>query len=508
MTGKKILLVTGRCAAKTLKEYSRNQGNQVEIHACNIDVAALLTPEIILEELENKNLDEISLILLPGAINADIKKIQDKLGIACARGPKNINQLRNTLKKIGAGEKLSPDIPADELFKEEMKENAWKEIKKAREKEGSHDLKIGRVNPVYLGTGLMKIVAEIPDAPHLTEKKIECISRHYSKSGADIIDIGMTAGENNPNQIKEIVDVIKSVTDKPTSIDTLNEKEIRAAADAGVDLILSIDETNYRVMEDLDIPAVIIPRNRDGIPFKTDERITLLESLTEKLKDINFSKIIADPILNPPSQGMMESLKAYRLFRERHPRTPMMLGAGNVTELMDADSIGINALLASIASELKIDLLFTTEASPKTLGVVAELSGAVEMMYLSRKYKQPPKDLGVSLLRLKEKRRSEPIKDPREESLETIETREPLEEKLEDCEFRIYVADSIVAIYYVEGKPEMRFRGRRAEDIYGTILSKNIVKDMKHAAYLGRELGKAEIALKLGRSYVQDEDFI
>ncbi|RLI15050.1 MAG: hypothetical protein DRO43_02425, partial [Candidatus Hecatellales archaeon] len=34
----------------------------------------------------------------------------------------------------------------------------------------------------------------------------------------------------------------------------------------------------------------------------------------------------------------------------------------------------------------------------------------------------------------------------------------------------------------------------------------NLVSLLDHAAYLGFELGKALVALKTGRSYVQDED--
>ena len=54
------------------------------------------------------------------------------------------------------------------------------------------------------------------------------------------------------------------------------------------------------------------------------------------------------------------------------------------------------------------------------------------------------------------------------------------------------------------------FRGRRAQDIYNTIFEYSLKKKKKwftrleHAAYLGKELKKAEMALALGTNYVQD----
>jgi dihydropteroate synthase len=48
--------------------------------------------------------------------------------------------------------------------------------------------------------------------------------------------------------------------------------------------------------------------------------------------------------------------------------------------------------------------------------------------------------------------------------------------------------------------------GDEATEVYQTIVREKMVGKLEHAAYLGRELEKAEIALRLGRSYVQDED--
>ncbi len=115
--------------------------------------------------------------------------------------------------------------------------------------------------------------------------------------------------------------------------------------------------------------------------------------------------MIADPVLDPPALGLASSLREYILFREAHPTIPLFFGVGNVTELLDADSTGANALLAALGAEIGASLLFTPEYSAKARGSVHELAIASRMMILAQWRQTPPKDLGLDLLILKEKRR-------------------------------------------------------------------------------------------------------
>ena len=54
------------------------------------------------------------------------------------------------------------------------------------------------------------------------------------------------------------------------------------------------------------------------------------------------------------------------------------------------------------------------------------------------------------------------------------------------------------------------FRGRRSQDLYTAIFdyseknNKNWFKRLEHAAYLGKELKKAEICLAMGTEYAQE----
>ena len=46
--------------------------------------------------------------------------------------------------------------------------------------------------------------------------------------------------------------------------------------------------------------------------------------------------------------------------------------------------------------------------------------------------------------------------------------------------------------------------GKSAEELYNTIVREGLVSKLEHAAYLGSELQKAELAMKYDLEYVQD----
>jgi len=63
-----------------------------------------------------------------------------------------------------------------------------------------------------------------------------------------------------------------------------------------------------------------------------------------------------------------------------------------------------------------------------------------------------------------------------------------------------------VRFYNNQHKRMMLIEGSKAIDIYNTICRLGIVSKMEHAAYLGAELQKAEIAMKKHLPYVQDDE--
>jgi dihydropteroate synthase-like protein len=162
---------------------------------------------------------------------------------------------------------------------------------------------------------------------------------------------------------------------------------------------------------------------------------------------------------------------------------------------------------------MNVSVALTTEVSDKARGSVRELSKASRMAFTAKVRRSPPKDLGLNLLILKEDRfRDHPYPRNLEEQVKVVWAPQPKPPRMDPvgC-FRILLdrdEGSISAIHYHGGldKPRLMVKGKRAEDIYAKLVDLNLISSLRHASYIGYELAKAEMALRLNRSYVQDED--
>ena len=301
------------------------------------------------------------------------------------------------------------------------------------------DLAVGKDFP-------MRVLAEIVDAPLMDEEAIVRLAKRYVKAGADIVDVGMVAGESHPSDAKRIVALVKRAVDVPVSIDSLDPAEIREAVRAGADLVLSGDAGNIEAIAPFasKVAVVVIPTNqRQGFfPKKAEERVAFLEETIAKAKRLGISKCVADLILDPTD--VLESFTAFRMFAQRNPDVPLFVGVSNVTELMDADSVGVNALLARLSSEVGASILLATEKSDKAKGSVGEEATAAKMMFLAKKRGSVPKDLGVDLLVFKDKRnREEPYDKALEQKASVVCAEKPCAAELDPsgC-FRIFLTAS------------------------------------------------------------------
>ena len=68
-----------------------------------------------------------------------------------------------------------------------------------------------------------------------------------------------------------------------------------------------------------------------------------------------------------------------------------MMGTGNVSELTDADTAGLNAFMLGVMSELRITHLLTTEVSPHARAVVREIDCARRMLFAAREDRSLPR---------------------------------------------------------------------------------------------------------------------
>ncbi len=514
----KVLLITGLLAEETVKRYAQNSSVKTEVEALKVPVAALLTPAYIASALKNLNSRDFDVVLVPGLIRGDAAVIAEATGVPTFKGPRYAADLPTVLDAVGQIE-LSTVTPACDILSEELQRKALQELAVV---EKNRDALLKKrcnmlIGELALGKDFpMRVMAEIVDAPLLSTDEIQRLAKRYVKAGADIIDVGMVAGESRPVDARRAVDAVKRVVNAPVSIDTFDPREIEEAVSAGADLVLSVDAGNIEDIAPFVFDAaavVVVPTNqRKGyFPSIIEERASFLEENIKKARELGITKVIGDLVLEPTD--VLGSLVAFREFAGRNPTVPLLLGVGNVTELMDADSVGVNALLARLSSEVGASLLLTTEESDKTQGSVREVAVAAKMMFLAKKRNSVPQDLHLDLLLLKDKSmREEPYTEVVEAETQIVAAAEESKPVLYDVKgiFKIAVDrvnEAIAAMHFSAlqaEKPTMIIKGKTAESIYAKIVEMGLITRLDHAAYLGSEQAKAEIALRTGKEYIQD----
>ena len=521
----KVLIITGELAYPLIKEVVSGSKEDIIVHiADNTQVAAFLTPRQIIKEVKTSfadQLDEIDMILVPGLIKKGTKEITKELGIPTFKGSTDGADLAMVLNLIGSID-LSEDKPADKLIEEEKRKNAFEFIEQFENDKENIERLLKKPNNILIrnlpvGEDFpMRVLSEIANAPFLSKEALINKCQYFVDSGADMIDIGMAAGEDFSDKIPELIETLRPIVgDRPLSIDTLNPKEIQVAAENGIDFVLSLDLGNnsevQEILKEKDIPAVLLPTNfsQGKSPKSPAERV---ESMHQLIKDTEGLRYVADLILDPVnSASIVESIIACHEFHKQNP-APMFFGVGNVTELMDADSGGVNVLLAGIGMELGVSILFTPEESGKTRGSVYELSTASKMMFLAKHRKSIPKDLGINLVAFKDKHKRNDIILNELDGVEQTRQIEPMKFIRDKAgSFKINVDygttvenSQITATHFKKNKPDLVIVGNSAKEIYEEIITKDLVSRMEHAAYLGSELQKAEIAMITGKEYVQD----
>jgi dihydropteroate synthase-like protein len=469
----RILLTTGAATEDVVKSAAASVDAEVVVTG---KIASFLTPYMLHRLIKKGSYD---LVIVPGMCTASFEQVEQETGVPVYRGPRHAADLAFILPLLGTVT-LSRTVPADDYLASNKAHDA-KKLLEEREKSADCDFiirgtKIG-------GTSRMKVLAEVMDAH--SREDIRTIVEQYFSAGADIVDLGF-GFDALPADVTRVFSRLQDI-DRILAVDTQDPALIRAAL-GRADLVLSLQERNIpEVGEEIakaGAAAVVVPGENS------------LRKNLSLAKKAGIACLIADPLLQPVGSGLVASLKNFR-----KSGFPLFFGAGNVTELIDADSIGINALLAGMAMETGAAIIFTSEHSDKTAGSVREMRTATEMMALSvnRPY---PKDLGIDLLVLKEKRRR------REPPLEydTVIPAITMPDRIEydpKGNFRIGIeGDQILAA--INGRA---IRGSRWQDVLHTILSHNDISLLDHAGYLGRELYKAELAIRYGRSFEQDGEF-
>ena len=428
------LFVTGKLAADALKSTlkSMEPDFNYELAVLNISVAALMDTCWIARQLARSGFREFRQVMIPGLCRGNLSVIQEAANVPVIRGPKDLK-----------------DLPI--FFGHEKSLEGY-----------------GRYH--------VKIIAEIVDAYSLSWKEILKKAEYYRASGADIIDLGCPPRGTFKGVEKVVVRLKKR--GYTVSLDTFDPATILQADRAGLDLLLSINSQNINLTKKLHCNVVVIP------DFD-DKSLKSLERNAAQLERWGIPYIM-DPILDPLCIGFMAALDRFSRTRRRHPDAKILMGVGNLTELTDADSTGINALMAGLITELGIDYVLTTEVISWARGAVRELDHARKLMYYAFQNRMVPKNLNESLIT---------VKDPPYQPYTEKELRH-MQRRLHDKNFRIFTDDKWIYIF----NRNAFIRSKDPAEIFAKLGP----IDSEHAFYLGRELERAALAVRLGKKYVQE----
>jgi dihydropteroate synthase len=430
----RLLLLTGHLAEPRLRRVMEGLGAtgfEWRIVDIGVKIAALMTEEIIARRLPRPvGADRI---IVPGRCRADLARLGNRLGVPVARGPDEI-----------------ADLPA--FF--------------------------GRGGTVHdLSRYEVRIFAEIVEAPELSTEAIVAKARRLKSAGADVIDLGCLPDTPFPH-LEEAVRTLKS-EGFSVSVDSAEAEELRRGNRAGADFLLSLSTATLDIAVDgLAVPVLV--------PAEAGDLGSLLAAIDEA--ENRGLKYLADPVLDPIHFGFTASLLRYAELRRLKPQAEILMGTGNLTELTDADSLGITALLLGICSELSIRNVLCVQVSPHTIRTVHEHDAARRLMFASREDGALPKGYGRDLLALHDRN---PFPIPAEEIAAVAG-------QIRDANFRIEAAEDGIHLYNRDGHHVAR-EAMALFPKFGAGL------DAAHAFYLAGELMKAEIAVALGKRYVQDE---
>lgn len=433
----RILFLTGKLAEASVSKVLKEMGElpfEYQVHQLGLSVAALMTDKMIERRLKPEDVADFDRIIVPGRCRGDLESLSKILGLPIERGPEEIK-----------------DLP---VF-----------FGKARKQ---HDLSQYDVN----------IFAEIVDAPERSVESIVQRAHYYRANGANVIDLGSLPQD----PFLHLEDAVKALHAEgfKVSVDSLSIEDLRRGANAGADFLLSLTENTIDFAKETDAVPILVPAE-PGCLASLERAMEAMDKLGKPW--------IADPILDPIHFGLTDSIVRYHTLRQKYPDAPMMMGVGNLTELTDADTSGINALLFGMISELRVTNVLATEVSPHARGAIREADVARRMMYAAREDNALPRDFTGDLMVSHERR---PFTDSEAEI-------QQLASEVKDPNYRIKTAEQGVYLFNRDGLYQ-------ATDPYEFYPNINVDGDTGHAFYLGVELARAEIAWQLGKRYTQDQN--
>ena len=313
-----ILFLTGRLAEKNLHRVLSAMQPAPFRHsvlALSLQVAGLMTSDMIRRRLADTS--GIDRVMVPGRCRGNIEALSSHFGVPFVRGPDDLKDLPRYFGREAA--------------------------------------------PIDLTRHDVRIFAEIVDAPNMSLAAILEQATGYRSAGADVIDLGCLP-ETPFKHLEDAIAMLRAAG-FAVSVDSMDPQELLRGGRAGADFLLSLQERTLWIADEVASTPVLIP----STPSDMESLYRAIEAIEKTGRDY-----LADAVVEPIHFGFTESLVRYRDLRKRLPDAKILMGTGNLTELTEADTLGVQALLMGIVSELRITNILTTQVSAHAAGVIRE----------------------------------------------------------------------------------------------------------------------------------------
>ncbi|HEU4459802.1 MAG TPA: DUF6513 domain-containing protein [Methylibium sp.] len=440
----RIVFLTGRLAEANLRRVLASiepPAFEWNVREIGLQVAALMTADMIrrrvaaplvFTQADGRELPA-ERVIVPGRCRGDVEGLSGHFGIPVQRGPEELKDLPRFFDRAA--------------------------------------------KPIELDEYRVAIFAEIVDAPRLSVEQVVERARAYAADGANVIDIGCLPATPFPH-LEDCVRAVQAAG-LEASVDSMDADELLRGGRAGADYLLSLKLDTLWIADECESVPVLIAQDQADMA-------TLYEAI-ERM-EARGKPYLADPILDPIPFGFTASLVRYQALRARFPQAPIMMGIGNLTELTEADTSGINALLFGVCAELDVAAVLATQVSQHARRAIAEADVARRVMHAAQRHQQLPKGLSAALATVHARH---PFPDSADEIAATAA-------QVKDPNFRVQIAPEGLHVYNRDGL-------RVAQDAFALWPQLGLEDDAAHAFYMGVELARAETAWQLGKRYVQDQ---
>ncbi len=478
----RILILTSKTAEPIIREVvgrsvAVRQGRvEAVILPLPIPVIGFLDATTLLHILEREGVPgPVDVVLVPGTVTGDVGVIGDALGVPAFKASRDPGLLPRIIDYLAEGGDLSTRWPAEDYLRVEPEVPTGWTV--AYELEG---LRVAERGPPVV------LAAEIPPGAGDPQGLV----REYAREGAELVVVGMDDPMGDP---RGLVGMAVEESGVPVVCEAPSPRVARACVEAGgvgVSISASGVERYYEVL------------GPDPFYLVGDRDVEALARAYSFLSARGARRIALDPVVGLPLIDFGETYPRYKAVSGLG--VPLWFSAANAANVVEADSHGVYSLLAAYAVELGASFFLVVVDSYKMRHSVAEAREALRLATNAWARRAPPQGIASRLLVVKQ---ATPPPPPTIDASEAVIVDSPVEPILEDSYFRVEVDHGAgrIVVEHVSPRGRRVYTGSRARYL-ARVIARETGIGAEHAAYLGEELYKAELALRTGRTYIQDSE--